>query len=84
MARPPNPSAPLNYVVDEETSVGRQAIRVFRAARRRRLALSADQLPCLSPGLVAELLARAWDVPPELHPDDEQTTLEEPKAPSAV
>jgi hypothetical protein len=49
--------------------VGSQAIRVFRAARRRRLAMPADQRPRLSPGLVAELDARGWDIPPELRPE---------------
>jgi hypothetical protein len=49
--------------------VGSQAIRVFRAARRRRLAMPADQRPRLSPGLVAELEARGWDIPPELRPE---------------
>lgn len=47
----------------------RLAIRVFRAARRRRLAMPADQRPRLSPGLVAELEARGWDIPPELRPE---------------
>jgi hypothetical protein len=49
--------------------VGSQAIRVFRAARRRRLALPVDQRPRLSPGLVAEMEARGWDIPPELRPN---------------
>lgn len=49
--------------------VGSQAIRVFRAARRRRLALPVDQRPRLSPGLVTELEARGWDIPPELRPE---------------
>jgi hypothetical protein len=49
--------------------VGSEAIRVFRAARRRRLAMPADQRPRLSPGLVAELEARGWDIPPELRPE---------------
>jgi len=51
--------------------VGSQAIRVFRAARRRRLAMPADQRPRLSPGLVAELEARGWDIPQELRPEPE-------------
>lgn len=49
--------------------VGSQAIRVFRAARRRRLAMPIEQRPRLSPGLVAELEARGWDIPPELRPE---------------
>jgi hypothetical protein len=59
-------------VTDERPAglpVGSQAIRVFRAARRRRLALPVDQRPRLSPGLVAELEARGWDIPPELRPE---------------
>jgi hypothetical protein len=58
--------------------VGSQAVRVFRAARRRRLALPADQRPRLSPGLVAELEARGWDIPPELRPkpDTSQVPIE--------
>jgi hypothetical protein len=33
---------------DEQTSVGRQAIRIFRAARRRRLNARPKHQPCLS------------------------------------
>jgi len=49
--------------------VGSQAIRVFRAARRRRLAMPTEHRPRLSPGLVAELEIRGWDIPPELRPE---------------
>ncbi|RQW99260.1 hypothetical protein DLJ59_25030 [Micromonospora inaquosa] len=54
----------------EPSLVGRQAMRVFRSARRRRLAMPADQRPRLSRGLIAELVARGWDVPAELRPVD--------------
>lgn len=47
-------------------------MRVFRSARRRRLSKPAGPIRRLSPGLVAELLARGWDVPDELQPIDNQ------------
>lgn len=54
----------------ESSLVGRQAMRVFRSARRRRLAMPADQRPRLSHGLIAELVARGWDIPAELRTPD--------------
>lgn len=66
MADPPT----SDHGEDGQTSpVGRQALRIFRAARRRRLALPPEQQPRLSPGLVAQLTAHGYPVPPELHPN---------------
>jgi hypothetical protein len=68
------PTAPAGQPPDEPATglpVGSQAIRVFRAARRRRLAMPADQRPRPSPGLIAQLEARGWDIPPELRAEPE-------------
>ncbi|NJP35862.1 hypothetical protein HCJ94_28890, partial [Micromonospora sp. HSS6-12] len=66
----PGASHATTPTAQDPSLVGRQAMRVFRSARRRRLAMPADQRPRLSRGLVAELVARGWDVPAELRPVD--------------
>lgn len=43
--------------------VGEVAIRIFRNARRRRLATPPQQWKTPDPGLVAELRRRGWDLP---------------------
>ena len=43
--------------------VGTVAIRIFSAARKRRLALPPEQRKTPDPGLIAELRRRGWDLP---------------------
>ena len=66
---PPGPNAVrTGREAHDGVAVGAVAVRVFRAARRRRLAMPADQRPRLTPGLIAELEARGWTIPDELRP----------------
>lgn len=68
---PPGPDAArTGGGAHDAVAVGAVAVRVFRTARRRRLAMAADQRPRLTPGLVAELEARGWTIPPELRPQN--------------
>jgi hypothetical protein len=79
-----DPAIPSLGEDGEVTPVGRQALRIFRAARRRRLALPPHQRPRLSPGLVAQLAAHGYEVPPELRPDEEETNTDQPTSGTAA
>lgn len=69
VSSPPGPDAArTGREAHDGVGVGAVAVRVFRAARRRRLAMPAEQRPRLTPGLVAELEARGWTIPAELRP----------------
>lgn len=69
VSSPPGPDAArTGREAHDGVGVGAVAVRVFRAARRRRLAMPAEQRPRLTPGLIAELEARGWTIPPELRP----------------
>jgi hypothetical protein len=48
--------------------VGAVAVRVFRAARKRRLALPPEQRKKLEPGLAQQLISSGWDLPADLLP----------------